>query len=207
MNAHKAKPFNAHVSRAAVFVDRDGVLTREDEWVLRVEQVELLPGAAEGVRALNDARIPVIVVTNQSALARGWLDESGLAAIHARLAELLAESGARVDAIYHCPHHPTEGVGDLRRACDCRKPAPGLLLRAAREHGIDLTASWMVGDAARDVEAARAVGVHAALVLTGKGRSERARVVPEPEIVAERLDSAVAAILARVDAPKRRQGK
>lgn len=189
---------NADVARAAVFVDRDGVLTREDEWVLRVDQVELLPGAAEGVRTLNDAGIPVIVVTNQSAIARGWLDEAGLAAIHARLAELLAAHGAHVDGIYHCPHHPTEGASELRRTCECRKPAPGLLLRAAREHTIDLTASWMVGDAARDIEAARAVGVHTALVLSGKGRMERARIAPEPEIVAARLDEAVTRILARI---------
>lgn len=182
--------------RSAVLLDRDGVLTREDEWVLRADQVELLPGAAAGVRALNEAGIPVVVVTNQSALARGWIDESGLAEIHARLAALLAEQGAHVDAIYACPHHPTEGAGPLRRDCDCRKPAPGLLLRAAREHGLDLASSWMVGDAARDVAAARAAGAHAALVLTGKGAAELPGIAPPPDLVAERLDAAVAAILA-----------
>ncbi|MCY2961675.1 MAG: HAD family hydrolase [Planctomycetota bacterium] len=189
---------NDRARRPAVFLDRDGVLTREDDWVLRPDQVELLPGAAAGVRALNQARIPAIVVTNQSALARGWIDETGLAAIHARLGELLAAEGARVDAIYFCPHHPSEGQGPLRRACDCRKPEPGLLFVAAREHALDLGASWMVGDAQRDVQAARAAGVHAALVLSGKGRAERARIAPEPEIVAERLDAAIAAILPRI---------
>ncbi len=188
---------------SAVFLDRDGVLTREDEWVLRASQVELLPGAAAGVRALNAAGVPAIVVTNQSAIARGWLDEAGLAAIHARLTEMLAAAGAHVEAIYFCPHHPTEGVGDLRRACDCRKPEPGLLLRAAREHDIDLASSWMVGDAARDIAAARTVGVHTALALTGKGAAERARIVPPPEIVGERLDAIVAEILARNETPPR----
>lgn len=189
-------------TRPAVFLDRDGVLTREDEWVLRPDQVELLPGAAAGVRALNLAGVPAIVVTNQSAVARGWIDEEGLAAIHARLDELLAAEGARVDAIYACPHHPTEGVGALRRACGCRKPEPGLLLRAAQERGLDLAASWMVGDAARDVEAGRAAGAHAALVLSGKGHAERERIAPEPEIVTDRLDEAVSAILERM-----RQGR
>jgi D-glycero-D-manno-heptose 1,7-bisphosphate phosphatase len=184
--------------RAAVFLDRDGVLTREDEWVLRPEQVELLRGAAAGVRALNRARIPAIVVTNQSAVARGWIDEGELAAIHGRLRELLAQQSAHVDAIYACTHHPTEGVGDLRRTCDCRKPEPGLLLRAAHEHAIDLPRSWMVGDAARDMQAGRAAGAHAALVLSGKGTAERDRIDPVPEIVRETLDAAIGAILERM---------
>lgn len=191
--------------RAAVLLDRDGVLTREDEWVLRPDQVELLPGAARGVRALNDAGVPAIVVTNQSAVARGWIDEDGLAAIHARMHALLAERGARVDLVLHCPHHPTEGVGALRRACECRKPRPGLLLRAAQERALDLRACWMVGDAARDVEAARAAGAHAALVLCGKGRRELPRIDPAPEIVAERLDEAIDAILPRL--PRAGQGR
>lgn len=186
------------MSVAAIFLDRDGVLTREDEWVLSPAQVELLPGAAEGVRALNDAGVPAIVVTNQSALARGWIDDAGLAAIHARMSALLAAAGARVDAVYHCPHHPTEGVGDLRRACDCRKPEPGMLLRAARERAIDLASSWMVGDAARDVEAARAAGVRTALVMTGKGSTERARIAPAPDVVAANLAEAVREILTRM---------
>jgi D-glycero-D-manno-heptose 1,7-bisphosphate phosphatase len=189
-------------ARAAVFLDRDGVLTREDEWVLRPDQVELLPGAAAGVRALNEAGTPVVVVTNQSAIARGWIDAAALGAIHARLAESLAAQGAHVDAIHFCPHHPTEGVGELRRACDCRKPEPGLLLRAAREHALDLESSWMVGDAARDIAAARAAGVHAALVLSGKGAAERARIAPPPEIVGERLDTIVAQILERIGAQR-----
>jgi len=185
-------------ARAAVFLDRDGVLTREDQWVLRPEQVELLPGAAAGVRRLNEAGIPVVVVTNQSARARGWISELDLAQIHARMAELLAAQGAHFDAIYVCPHHPTEGSGELRRVCDCRKPAPGLLLRAAQEMGLDLAASWMVGDAARDVEAARAAGVHAALVLTGKGAAERAGIEPVPAVVARHLDEAVREIVPRM---------
>lgn len=184
--------------RAAVFLDRDGVLTREDEWVLRPEQVELLPGAAAGVRALNEARIPTIVVTNQSAVARGWIDESGLARIHARLHELLALESAHVDAIYACTHHPTEGVGLLRRTCDCRKPEPGLLLRAAHEQAIDLAQSWMVGDAARDMQAGRAAGTRTALVLCGKGRVELSRIDPAPEFVGATLEEVSAVVISHM---------
>jgi len=189
---------NPRSPRPAVFLDRDGVLTREDPWVLKPDDVVLLPGAAEGVRLLNEAGIPVLVVTNQSAVARGWIDEVLLGAIHDRLREQLAVSGAHVDAIRHCPHHPTEGVGALRIECACRKPAPGMLQDLAREHHVDLARSWLVGDAARDVEAARAVGVRAALVRTGKGAAELARIVPAPEIVADRLDEAVSLVLERL---------
>ncbi|MBL8863348.1 MAG: HAD family hydrolase [Planctomycetes bacterium] len=190
--------------RAAVFLDRDGVLLREDAWVLAPDQVVLLEGAARGVRLLNEAGVPVLVVTNQSALARGWLDEAGLAAIHARMAELLAQEGARVDAIRHCPHHPEEGRGELRRVCRCRKPAPGMLLDLARERGLDLAASWTIGDAERDVAAARAAGTHTALVLTGKGAREAARISPPPEILAARLDEAASLVLARLAAAQGR---
>jgi D-glycero-D-manno-heptose 1,7-bisphosphate phosphatase len=192
--------------RPALFLDRDGVLTREDDWVLAPHQVELLPGAAEGLRRLNLAGVPAVVVTNQSALARGWIDERGLAAIHARLAELLAEQGARVDAIYHCPHHPTAGAGDLTRACDCRKPEPGLLVRAARELGLDLSASWMVGDAGRDLEAAWRAGARAALVRSGKGAAELGRLARAPDLVCDTLDEAVRAILPRIGAALRADG-
>ncbi len=193
---------NARAPRPAVFLDRDGVLTREDEWVLAAAQVELLPGAARAVARLNAAGLPVIVVTNQSALARGWLDERGLRAIHARLGELLAAEGARLDAIYHCPHHPSEGEGALRTACACRKPAPGMLLRAAREHGLDLARSWMIGDALRDLEAAWTAGARAALVLTGKGAGEVERAVRRPDLVAADAAAAVDAILAGAAAPQ-----
>jgi len=195
---------NRRALRPAVFLDRDGVLTREDPWVLKPDDVVLLPGAAEGVRLLNEAALPVLVVTNQSAVARGWIDEVLLVAIHARLRERLAEHGAHVDAIRHCPHHPTEGVGALRIECACRKPAPGMIQDLAREHDVDLARSWLVGDAARDIDAARKLGVHTALVRTGKGAAELPRIVPAPEIVADRLDQAVLLVLERIRAD---QGK
>lgn len=165
--------------RPAIFFDRDGTLTVEKDWIVRPDELELLPGAAEAVRAARDAGYATVVVTNQSAVARGMIDEAELAAIHAHLAELLAARGAALDAVYACPHHPTEGVGARKVECECRKPKPGLLLRAARELGLDLARSFIVGDAERDVAAGAACGVRGILVATGKGAAERARLARE----------------------------
>ncbi|HEX6884924.1 MAG TPA: HAD family hydrolase [Planctomycetota bacterium] len=158
----------------AVFLDRDGTLVDELGFLRRAEDLRLLPGAAEGVRLFNRAGWKVVVVTNQSGIARGLLDEPTLARIHARLEQELARGGAHVDAILHCPHHPEEGAPPFRRACDCRKPAPGLILAAARRFALDLAASWTIGDSRRDLEAgARAGLAGGVLVLTGKGVAER----------------------------------
>lgn len=161
-------------SRArAAFLDRDGTLVDELGFLRHARDVRLVPGAAAGVRLFNQAGWRTVVVTNQSGIARGLLDEHDLAEIHERLRELLEREGARLDAILHCPHHPDEGKPPLRRACACRKPAPGLLLEAARRFELDLASSWIVGDGLRDLEAgARAGLAGAVLVLTGKGREE-----------------------------------
>jgi D-glycero-D-manno-heptose 1,7-bisphosphate phosphatase len=162
--------------RPAVFLDRDGTLTVETDWIVRPDLVTLLPRAAEAVARLERAGFTTVIVTNQSAVARGMIDEAMLATIHARLRSLLAAGGARLDAIYHCPHHPTEGVGLYRTECECRKPKPGLLARAAADLNLDLARSWMIGDAERDVVAAEVLGVRPILVATGKGREEFAKL-------------------------------
>jgi len=162
--------------RPAVFLDRDGTLTVEGEWITRREALVLVPGAADALCTLARAGFALVLVTNQSAVARGLIDEEELAHIHAHLADLLAAGGARLDALYHCPHHPTEGLGVWRRECDCRKPKPGLVLRAARELDLDLSRSWMIGDAERDLQAGWAAGVRGVLVATGKGVSEIERM-------------------------------
>lgn len=153
----------------AVFLDRDGTLNREVDFLTEPAQLELLPGVAEGLSRLAEDQWLLCVVTNQSGVARGLLSEAVLAEIHGRLREMLASAGAHLDWIGHCPHHPKHGPPDLRRACDCRKPEPGLLLRAAAELDIDLARSWMVGDSARDLQAGRSAGCHSILVGTGKG--------------------------------------
>jgi D-glycero-D-manno-heptose 1,7-bisphosphate phosphatase len=154
----------------AVFVDRDGTLNREVHFLRRVADLRLLPGSAVGIRALAAAGFTVVVVTNQSGVARGLIRPTTLDAIHATLRRRLAAAGADVAAFYACPHHPTEGRPPLRRRCRCRKPAPGLVARAARELGIDLGRSYCVGDSDADLGLARATGTRSVLVLTGHGR-------------------------------------
>ena len=189
----------------AVFLDRDGTLVDELGFLVRASDLRLLPGAAEGVRRFNQAGWRVVVVTNQSGIARGLLDEPTLAAIHARLATELARSGARLDAILHCPHHPDEGVPPLRGVCACRKPSPGLLLQAARRFELDLGASWTIGDSLRDLEAGRRAGLAGGvLVLTGKGSAERALLAPgEPCVTAVDLPAAADLVLVRAGARAR----
>jgi len=172
------------MSRRAVFLDRDGTLNVEKEYLHRAEDWEWIPGAMEAIRLLNQAGFVVIVTTNQSGVARGYYNEQAVRDLHATIDRWLAAEGARVDGYYYCPHHPQFGVV---RDCDCRKPAPGLLLAAAREHDIDLARSYVVGDKASDVGAARAVGAASILVATGYGKEERAKVDASVPFVADVL--------------------
>jgi D-glycero-D-manno-heptose 1,7-bisphosphate phosphatase len=153
--------------RRAALVDRDGTIIREREYLSDPAGVELLPGAAEGLRALQSAGYAIVIVTNQSGIARGLYDESAYAAVEAEVERRLAEAGVHVLGSYHCPHHP-----DFSGPCDCRKPAPGLALRAAREHDLDLGRSAFIGDRVRDVAMATALGGIPVLVRSGYGRAE-----------------------------------
>ncbi|GAB4252293.1 MAG: D-glycero-beta-D-manno-heptose 1,7-bisphosphate 7-phosphatase [Acidobacteriota bacterium] len=181
--------------RPGIFVDRDGTLIREVGYLRAAEDVELLPGAAAAVRRANTLGIPVLLVTNQSAVARGWLTEAELAAIHEHLIGLLRLEGARLDGLYYCPHHPEGVVAEYRTACACRKPSPGLLLRAARDFRLDLSASVMIGDKLIDVEAGRRAGTRTVLVETGYGREQAA----DPRIAELRPDHRAADLAAAID--------
>jgi len=159
-------------SATALFLDRDGVLIEEVEYLARPEQVRLISGAAMAVRRANDAGLKVVVVSNQSGVARGRFPETVLPEVHRVIsAKLLEEAGAVIDAFYYCPHHPTEGLGSFRIDCECRKPKPGMLLAAANELIIDLSKSWMVGDRLTDLRAGAAAGCRTILVQTGYGRA------------------------------------
>jgi D-glycero-D-manno-heptose 1,7-bisphosphate phosphatase len=172
------------MSRRAVFLDRDGVLVQERGYLTRPSEMEVVAGAYEAVRALRRLGFEVIVVTNQSAVARGLLSVGELDVLHEELLERFAAADAPLDGVYACPHHPEGTVTALRRVCDCRKPAPGLVLRAARERRIALEGSWLVGDQWSDLECARAAGVAAVLVRTGKGGALEERVRRErPDVV------------------------
>lgn len=143
--------------RAAAFVDRDGTLIADVHYVSRPQDVVLIPGAAAALRRLNDAGVPVIVVTNQSGIARGMFDEAAYERVRVRIDELLAAEGARLDATYHCPHGPDD-------ACRCRKPGPELYERAIADHALDGARSFFVGDRMRDVLPARTFGGRGVLV-------------------------------------------
>jgi D-glycero-D-manno-heptose 1,7-bisphosphate phosphatase len=188
-------------SRPAVFIDRDGTLTEEVGYVNHPSRLRLLPRSAEAIRRLNAAGVAAVVVTNQAGIARGYFSADTLHAVHERLDAELRRAGAKLDGLYACTHHPSEGAPPFRAVCECRKPKPGLLHQAAAELGLDLARSTMVGDKASDLVPGRAVGAAAVLVLTGYGLGEweygRARFEVQPDHVADDLLDAVHWALAR----------
>jgi D-glycero-D-manno-heptose 1,7-bisphosphate phosphatase len=191
-------------SRPAVFLDRDGTLAHEVGYVNHPSRFRLYPWAADAVRLINRARLLAVVVTNQAGVARGYFPESVVAEVHARLREAMEAGGARLDGIYYCPHHPDVGEPPYRLDCDCRKPRPGLLRRAAADLGADLSRSFVVGDRHGDLTLAWSVGARGALVKTGYGLGELLHLSPRwprpPDIVAEHALEAVERILGLVEA-------
>ncbi len=178
--------------KAAILIDRDGTLNEEVEYLHRVEDTHLIPGAAKAIAKLNALNIPVIVITNQAGIGRGKYGWSEYRAVMGRIDELLAREGARLDGEYACPYHPS-GEGDYAHEDHPdRKPNPGMLLRAAEEHGLDLTRSWMIGDKDIDLEAGRNVGCRVALVKTGYGAQMDGS---KADVVAENLAEAIEKIL------------
>jgi D-glycero-D-manno-heptose 1,7-bisphosphate phosphatase len=185
--------------RRAVFIDRDGTISEEVGYVNHVSRYRVFPFAARAVRALNEAGWLAVLVTNQAGVARGYFKEELIGQVHNMLAAELERGGARLDAVYYCPHHPSVGEPPYRLDCDCRKPRPGLILRAAEELGLDPARCWMVGDRHSDVELARNAGVRPAFVLTGYGRGELEHQSHawkhQPDLVAENLLEAVLKIV------------
>jgi len=190
------------VAQKAVFVDRDGTLNTHRGYITDPEQLDLLPGVAEGIRRLHESEFRVIVVTNQPVIARGDVSFAELRKIHHKLETLLGEHGSFVDAIYFCPHHPDKGfageIAALKIDCDCRKPKIGLIERAARDLRIDLRRSWMIGDTPRDMLTAERAGVRSVLVTTGE--REGTRFDAEPGFVCSTFEGAVEAILSSPEA-------
>jgi len=185
--------------RSAVFLDRDGTLVEEVGYVNHIDRLSVFPWTAEAIRKLNRAGLLSVVVTNQSGVGRGLFPEELVKQVHARMAQELSAHHARLDAFYYCPHHPDALLQEHRQLCRCRKPAPGMLEQAAREHHIDLTRSYVVGDGIRDMELAFNTGARSILVMTGYGRGtyqySRHRFSREPDWVAENLLEAVEKIL------------
>ena len=160
------------MTNRAIFLDRDGTLNEEDGYISSPERFRLYSFAAEAVRLINQSDWKAIVLTNQSGVARGYFTETTLIEIHERMEESLRLQGARIDAIYYCAHHPDYGSPPYRLDCDCRKPRPGLVVKAARDLNLDLSRSYVIGDRYRDVEAGHAAGARGVMVLTGLGREE-----------------------------------
>ncbi len=180
------------MARPAVFLDRDGTVIEDLKYLARPEDVMLLPGAADAVRRLNDAGVPVIVVTNQSGIARGLFTEADYNAVRSRLDAVLGREGARIDASYMCPHHP-----DYTGPCECRKPGTLLYRQAATEQGLDLARSFFVGDRWRDVAPALTFGAHG-ILIAGPSTPDEEREKARREVdMARTLGEAVERVLGR----------
>ncbi len=179
--------------KRAVFLDRDGTINIEKEYLYQAAEFEFIPGAPEAISLLNQAGITVVVVTNQSGVARGYYTEEDVHNLHRHIASELARSGAHIDEWLYCPHHP-DGRGSYALPCKCRKPLPGMLYEAAARHGINLEDSTMIGDKLADIEAGQAAGCNTILVCTGYGANEKQHVGPET-FVCDDLLSAVKYLL------------
>jgi D-glycero-D-manno-heptose 1,7-bisphosphate phosphatase len=174
---------SGQLARPAVFLDRDGTLIEDIPYLCSVDRLAFFPWTIDSVRALNRAGLAVVIVSNQSGIARGFMSEAAVQDIHREISRRLQAGGARVEAYYYCPHHPDGTVEPYGRRCDCRKPAPGLVDRAASDLQLDPARSFVVGDKWVDVGLARGVGARGILVRTGTGAAEEAR--PSPGVTAD----------------------
>ena len=183
--------------RRAVFLDRDGTLVEEAGYLDRLERLVFFPYSVDAVRLLNRADLAVVIVTNQAGIARGIFKETFVAEAHRHITTRLGAGGARVEAFYYCPHHPEAVIGAYRQTCDCRKPQPGLLKRAAADLGLALDQSFVIGDRWHDLEAGQRVGARGVLVRTGYGKTEEAAPQPSvaPAAIVNNLMEAVSWIL------------
>jgi D-glycero-D-manno-heptose 1,7-bisphosphate phosphatase len=183
---------NPELKRRAVFLDRDGTIAEEVGYANHISRFVVYPFAATAIRRLNEAGLPVIVVTNQSGVARGFFPESLIGRMHEKMVEELAAGGAHVDGMYYCPH-----IRDDQ--CSCRKPLPGMLEQAAREHNLEISGSVLVSDRYNDIQMGHENGCRTILVLTGYGRGDyewnRAKWPRQPDYVVENLADAVEIIL------------
>ena len=178
------------VKPKAAFIDRDGVINEERNYVHRIEDFVLLPGVAQGLALLRDAGFRLIVVTNQAGLARGYYDQGVMDRLHDHLREQLALQGVALDAIYFCPHHPSGSVKELAFECDCRKPAPGMLLQAAKDFDIDMSASVLIGDKLSDVQAGKRAGVGRVVIVESGHKVEDAAPLQADDVAADLLAAA-----------------
>jgi D-glycero-D-manno-heptose 1,7-bisphosphate phosphatase len=187
-----AKSGATHVAkRPAIFLDRDGTIIRHVDLLHKLSDVRLLPGAAKAIQAMNRKGFFTVIISNQPAIARGVASMARINEINDLVIHRLKKKGARVDALYFCPHHPEGVVKEYSVACDCRKPSPGMILAAAEHHNLHLKKSFMIGDSSHDVQAANRAKVKAVLVKTGHGGKDKWQFEGEPDFVAKNLREAV----------------
>jgi len=188
------------VNNVGVFLDRDGTINEEVDFLRTPDELRLIDGAADAIRRLNARGVVTCVISNQSGVARGYLTESDLHVIHERLRSDLKEGGASLDRIYYCPHYP-DGMPPYNTICDCRKPKPGMILQGIQEFSLDPARSFVVGDRTVDILAGRAAGASAILVLTGYGKESLRECTSGGIIidyVAETIGDAVTFILTQL---------
>ncbi len=185
----------------AVFLDRDGTVNVEVGYLSDLSQLRLIPGSGEAIRRLNESGLMVVLVTNQSGIARGYFSESFVRETHVLLEQMLSKEGAVINGIYYCPHHPKAGNSHYTTECDCRKPGTGMIDRAARELNIDVKRSFVVGDKWSDVELGQRAGAHSILVRSGFPPSDPGNVRPahlsDPDFIAHTITEAADWILQR----------
>lgn len=185
--------------RPAIFLDRDGTVTDEVGYINHISRAKVYPFAAEAVRMLKSTGLPVIIVTNQSGVGRGYFTEEIVGQVHSMVQDTLQAAGTSIDAFYHCPHHPGAVVEKYRRECRCRKPGTGMPEEAAEKFGIDLSRSYVVGDTYRDMKMGFAIGARTIMLMTGYGRGEyeyrRGEWSRMPDLMAENLLEAAKLIL------------
>lgn len=174
----------------AAFIDRDGVINEERNYVHRIADFVLLPGVVEGLSLLRDAGYLLIVVTNQAGIARGYYEQAEMDRLHDHLCELLAEQGVLLDAIYFCPHHPQGRIEALAIECDCRKPSPGMLLQASKDFNLNLSTSVLIGDKYSDVQAGKRAGVGRIAIVESGHKIELAARLESDVVAADLLAAA-----------------
>lgn len=194
-----------------IFLDRDGTLNEEVNYLYRKEDLKILDGVPEALRMFRDQGYRIVVITNQAGVARGYYKEEDVQVLHAYMNELLRAQGAEIDAFFYCPHHPEHGVGEYKKVCCCRKPEIGMFQQAEKLFAVDKNSSWMIGDKLIDVRAGRNYGVRTVLVGTGYGKAEHENALAGEElpydIYAETLKDAARAILGAGNSDKESENR
>lgn len=195
----KVSRLNRHFKRSAIFIDRDGVINKEVDGVVKIKDLTLLPNSAKAIKKINGTDYLAIIITNQASIAKGFMTDDDLGKIHNKLETLLGRQGANLDSIYYCPHHPKKGfkgeVSSLKISCSCRKPKIGLIKKAVKEFNIDLKKSYLIGDATVDAQTAKNAGIKFIGVKTGYGLDDNKYKIDKHIMMKDDLLDAISSIL------------